>query len=279
MKNTNLKSIIKIASSIILVAILGLTMSCASGPKVDPPPAPQNVTATQTVTPRTIVIKWDAVEGATKYRVNGAPTMETTDTTFTMSVSPNQMYNITVQAFIGRVAGATSTAVQVRTSPETAAEKVAREERERRAAAEAERRAAEAAAREQRLVAEAAPIVNSPHFKNLEGRWGRDRQSLGGNQVSRIRIETSGMTMSGDRLNPQFVYVIGSGGTILRITSITANTITSAAGPHIYTINYSVSGNTLTISNATRRNSNGAESLLPGKGVSIRDAIVGTYTR
>jgi len=272
MKNTNLKSIIKIASSIILVAILGLTMSCASGPKVDPPPAPQNVTATQTVTPRTIVIKWDAVEGATKYRVNGASTMETTDTTFTMSVSPNQMYNITVQAFIGRVAGATSTAVQVRTSPETAAEKVAREERERRAAAEAERRAAEAAAREQRLVAEAAPIVNSPHFKNLEGRWGRDQQ---GNQVRRITIETRGVTRSLDRINPTFAY----DGTGMSITSITANTITATNGPHIYTINYSVSGNTLTISNATRRNSNGAESLLPGKGVSIRDAIVGTYTR
>ena len=242
MKNTkNLKVLLNIA----LAAVIGLTTSCASGPKADKPPAPQNFTAKEIMPPRGITAKWDAVEGATRYRVtlNRGNTkvadLNTNNTTLTINSSnlpqnqsllPSTIYTVRVSALIGSVVGASSPEIRIMTGLETAAEKAARE---RQTAEEAQKRAAEEA--------KVAHITNSPAFQSLIGTWSKD---VGSNIIKTNDTVTFPKNASED-------VVVSRNNIRFKVLSISENQITMGDSSNSLTLQFSISGNTLTVSNAT----------------------------
>lgn len=117
-----------------LIAIIGFAVtSCATfgiGPKLPPP---ENITVTQTVSPRTITVTWDAVEGATEYEVQivGLVRRTVKGTTFTLTsdsnntvIAPARDYDVRVAANKRAIEGNRSPAVSILTLPATPAERL-----------------------------------------------------------------------------------------------------------------------------------------------------------
>ena len=229
----------KILKAIIAIAVIGLTISCSTVGKKADLPAPQNFTANE-ITPRGIIAKWDAVEGATHYRVmltiDYAEIVElnTSDTTLTINSSnlpqnilPSTTYTIRVNSFIGKFVGDSSPGITITTSIETAAEKV---ERERQAA-------------EGRKVEDAitAAITNSQAFQSLIGTWTKDvanNMVKAGDTVTFPNYASSNIVVSRNNLRG-------------RVQSISENQITIGNTKYNVCFKFKVSGNTLTVSNAT----------------------------
>jgi len=251
MKNTKTqKTIIQIAGIIAFFAVGFIFASCATTSGV-PLAAPQNVTAVETeVVPpyRYITVNWLPVEGAESYRVDffvtggSTYTREVNGTSFRADFHPGEEVHFVITALRGRRGeGEKSDKVTVTTSAETEEDIEARAQRADRAAetAEANRianeaRAAEAEAARIAEAARVAAIENSFNFQHLIGTWRKVRDTI----------------TFPESLNDYFYSDLRSGG----ITSFTPDSITVDFGGGslgILTFNYTISGDSLIISNWT----------------------------
>jgi len=217
MKNKQ-KTILRIAGIIALFAIVGFSMvSCASAPPVVRPPSAENVRVSETVTPRGIIVQWNAVELATDYNVvlrrddSEIGRWTTRNTTFTIpaeAVRGGQSYVIWVWARNNGNSSYDPGRAQITTSPETVAERTEREAR---------------------------VTANNQRLQALEGSW-----------VLGMNVITFTVNRSAPAFTGRFSYKLGTADEVANpITNFTENSITSGN----ITFNYSISGNRITITN------------------------------
>ena len=250
-----MKNKFKLIGLITLAAIIGFSMAaCASTPPV-PPSTPTGVTMEERIgtgdplRPRGLVINWTAVEGAERYTVllregtRYLPSTNVTTNRATIAVENGGIeYSVQIVAKKGsgrnEAQSAESQRVTIRTTPLTAAETTAKNAAiaQAAAAAEAQRAAQAAAAAEAARAEEArlAAIRNNANYQRLLGSWQGQGQSL---------------TFRNDGNVPVLLF----DGNTYNVQTVTANQVTTGDNRAGISFNYTLSGNTLTVTNFTMR--------------------------
>ena len=213
----------------------GVTLTTLPATPAERLPVPSNVTATANAW-NSVTVRWGASTGATGYRVTqGTNTWTVTGTSHTVTnLNGDTSYSFVVTPLVNNDAGTSARAVSVRT-PMSPQQQAAAEQRAAQQAAAAAEREAQAAAEAARIAA----LNSNANFQRLIGSW----HSADGY-----------ITIPNNADSDAISSMAGGGGTIRgKIQTVTANQVVVGDNRTGFTFNYSISGNTLTVTNFTTR--------------------------
>ncbi|MCL2802229.1 MAG: fibronectin type III domain-containing protein [Treponema sp.] len=198
-------------------------------------PVPSNVTVTANAW-NSVTITWGASAGATGYRITqGSNTWTVRGTTHTINdLNGDTNYSFVVTPLLNNDAGTSARAASVRT-PLSPQQQATADQRARDQAAAAEREREAQAAETARI----ASLNSNINFQRLRGEW---TAPAGNDGIARTLIFPND---AGSDVSFQ------STGTPIRgrLQTITPNHVSVGDSRSGYSFNYSISGNTLTITN------------------------------